>query len=217
MRRRLYFWRRWRSLDVGCLEYLTRLASIYDIDPYELIDGFIEAEKKKIAVCGPLKITLRERAQNYGIFLVTNDSKVVAQLKLENKVWENAIQAKELCSLILKDRKHLRKVPNPPLSIKDLRQGMKNVNIRVTVTSKSEVVNKNSSYDGRALRLCIAIVADPSGSIRLPLWNNQIKRVSVGDKLDIKNASVKRFQGLLQIVPTRKGDQLVIISGHDDL
>ncbi|WP_455368032.1 hypothetical protein [[Eubacterium] cellulosolvens] len=204
-------------MDVGCLEYLTRLASIYDINSYELLDSFVEAEKRKIATCGPLKITRREKAQDYGIFLVTNDSKVVAQLRLENKVWENVNQAKELCSLIVKDHQHFRKIPKRQSSIKDLRQGMKNVNLRVTVTNKSEIVNKNSRYDGKALQLCIAIVADSSGSIRLPLWNNQINTISIGDKIDIKNASVKRFQGLLQIVPARKGDQLTVISDPDTL
>jgi hypothetical protein len=55
------------------------------------------------------------------------------------------------------------------------------------------------------------MVADYSGSIRLPLWNEQINAVSVGDEIDIKNAHITMFQDLLQIVPSRKEGGLIIV------
>jgi replication factor A1 len=40
---------------------------------------------------------------------------------------------------------------------------------------------------------------DQSGTIKLPLWRDQIGMISVGDQLHIQNARVKRFRGELQI------------------
>jgi len=211
LRRRLFYWRRWHSLDVGCLEYLIYIANMHDIDPYELLNSLIESEEKRSTTCGPLKIMLRERSKNHAIFLLTSESKIVAQMRFERTIWENPTQARDLCSLLIEDYRP-RESSKPPSSIKDLRKGMKNVDLRVTVTGKSEIIERDSPHEHSSLRLCIASVADSSGSIRLPLWNDQINAVSIGDQIDIKNASVKTFQGLLQIVPNRREGELIIIS-----
>ncbi len=88
---------------------------------------------------------------------------------------------------------------------------MKNVDLKVKVAEKSEVKRRYSRYNGSPLLLCVATVTDSSGSIRLPLWNDQIESISVGDVIEIKNASVKTFQGQLQITPTKKKGELVIV------
>ncbi len=87
---------------------------------------------------------------------------------------------------------------------------MKNVNLRVKVTEKSEIMLRHSRYNGNSVNLCVATVTDLSGSIRLPLWNEQIDSVSVGDEIDVRNAHVNMFQGMLQIVPNRKRGELII-------
>jgi ssDNA-binding replication factor A large subunit len=87
---------------------------------------------------------------------------------------------------------------------------MKNVDLTVKVTGKSEVTRRYSRYDGSPLQFCLATVSDASGSIRLPLWNDQIDSVSVGDEIELKKAYVKAFQGVLQIVPNRRKGELNI-------
>lgn len=209
-RRKLFYWRRWHSLDVGCVEYLVRVAEIHGVDASDLLDSFIDAEKKKTALCGPLKIMLRARFQDYGVFLVTCESKVIAQLRLESNIWEDPTRVKNLCSLLIQDSQP-RKISKPPSSIIELRKGMKNVHLRVKVTEKSEIMLRHSRYNGNPVNLCVATVTDLSGSIKLPLWNGQIDSVSVGDEIDIRNARVNTFQGLLQIVPSRKIGELIMI------
>ena len=59
------FNRRERARDDGILRYLIYLSIKHDIDPYELLDSCFEAEKKDIVMCGPLRIELRERTEDY--------------------------------------------------------------------------------------------------------------------------------------------------------
>ena len=197
--------------DIGSLGYLIYLSYKHDIDPYELLNSFFKLEEKNTVTCGPLKIVLRKKAKGHAVFLLTSESKVVAQLRLRIELWEDPAKTKRLYSMLID---HAQPFINPvmlPSSIKELRKGMKNVDLRVKVTGKSEETRRYSRYTGILLRLCLATVADASGSIRLPLWNDQIDSVSVGDEVEIKKAYVKAFQGVLQIVLSRKKGELIII------
>jgi len=42
-------------------------------------------------------------------------------------------------------------------------------------------------------------ISDETGSITLPLWNDQIGLVSKGDLIQIENASVRRYKGERQL------------------
>jgi len=205
VRRGLHSW------DAVNLRYLIYLSNKHEIDPYDLLNGFVEAEKKNTVTCGPLKIVLRERAKNHAIFLLTRESKIVAQMGMKSEVWENPSETKRLYSFLLDRSPPFKKPEKPPSSIKELRKGMKNVDLKVKVAEKSEVMLRYSRYNSSPVLLCVATVTDFSGSIRLPLWDDQIDVVSVGDEIEIKNASVKTFQGLLQIIPTRKRGELVVV------
>jgi replication factor A1 len=50
-----------------------------------------------------------------------------------------------------------------------------------------------------------ALVSDETGKIKLCLWNEQIGTVSVGDTVEIENASVSTFKGERQLRIGRKG------------
>jgi hypothetical protein len=199
-----------RSCDAGTLEYLTYLSGKHDVEPYELLNSFFEAEKKNTCTCGPLKITLRARAENHAIFLLKKESEIVAQMRFRSDLWKNPAETRRLYSILVDRIRSFKQLHEPPSSIRELRKGMKNVDLTVKVTGKSEVTRRYSRYDGRPLRFCLGTVSDASGSIRLPLWNDQIDSVSVGDEVEIKSASVKTFRGLLQIVPNRKKGELNI-------
>lgn len=87
----------WRSWDAGTLRYLTYLASKHDIYPYKFLRAFVEAERKGTAVCGPLKITLRRRARDYAIFLLTRESKIVGQIRMSG-TWKGPTRIGSLYS-----------------------------------------------------------------------------------------------------------------------
>jgi replication factor A1 len=53
-------------------------------------------------------------------------------------------------------------------------------------------------------------VADDTGSIRLGLWNGQIKTAHVGDEVEVNNSSVTRFAGELHLKLGRKSTISVI-------
>ncbi len=82
--------------------------------------------------------------------------------------------------------------------IKDLGSRTNHFNIDVKVTEKSTPRMVFSRWSGEVL-LSTATVVDPSGAIKLPLWNEQISTISVGDLLHIENAQLKKFQGEFQI------------------
>ena len=200
-----------QSWDEERLEHLINISHKHDIDPYELLKSFFEAEKRNTASCGSLKIVLRERVDDHAIFLLTREAGIVSQVSMKNMLWENPIKTRSVYSKLVDYTQHSKKVHAPPSSITQLQKGMKKVNLRVKVTEKPETVLRYSRYNGNRVSLCVATVADYSGSIRLPLWNEQINAVSVGDEIDIKNAHITMFQGLLQIVSSRKKDGLIIV------
>ena len=200
-----------RSWDEERLEHLINISHKHDIDPHELLKSFFKAEKRNNARCGSLKIVLRQRTDDHSIFLLTRETEIISQVSIKNILWENPFKTKRVYSKLVDFTQHFIKAHTPPSSIIELQKGMKKVNLRAKVTEKPETVLRHSRYNGNRVSLCVAMVADYSGSIRLPLWNEQINAVSVGDEIDIKNAHITMFRGLLQIVPSRKEDGLIIV------
>ena len=119
-----------QSWDVVNLRYLIYLSSKHGINPHDLLNGFIEAEKKNTVTCGPLKIMLRERTQNHAIFLLTRESNIVAQMRMKREVWENPDKAKSIYSFLLDRSPPIKKSEKPLSSIRELRKGMKNVDLK---------------------------------------------------------------------------------------
>ena len=82
--------------------------------------------------------------------------------------------------------------------IKDLNSETNRFNLEAKVTEKSASRIVFSKWGGEFL-LSTATVMDRSGTIRLPLWNDLVGMVSIGDLLHIENARLKRFRGELQV------------------
>lgn len=72
-----------------------------------------------------------------------------------------------------------------------------------------------SSY-GRQLRVVTAKIKDDSGSIDLSLWNEDIGKIKVGDKVKISNGFVKEFQGENQLTTGKFGKLEVIGKGKEE-
>ena len=91
------------------------------------------------------------------------------------------------------------------MKIKDLRNGMKNVDLEAKVTEKSEAREVLSRFKDEAYKVATAIIADETGTIKLTLWNEQINQVNVNNTVKIENGYVTSFRGENQLNIGRYG------------
>ncbi len=94
------------------------------------------------------------------------------------------------------------------MNISELKPGTGNVNIEAEVTSTDEPREINKY--GRSLRVANIGIKDDSGSITLVLWNEDIDRVKVGDKIKIESGYVNEWQGTPQLTLGRSGKLTVL-------
>lgn len=94
------------------------------------------------------------------------------------------------------------------LKIADLKLRQRNVNIEVEVVDIGEI--REFEKFGRKGRVATAVVKDDTGEIKIPLWNEDIDKVSVGDKVKIENGYVSEFQGEKQLTAGRFGTLTVL-------
>ena len=88
---------------------------------------------------------------------------------------------------------------------------LKSLSKECNKTINLAIFDKNGMVYIERIRVPSIRNANFSVGIRLPLWNEQVDSISVGDEIDVKNACVKMFQGRLQIVPSRKSGELIMI------
>ena len=92
--------------------------------------------------------------------------------------------------------------------LKDLKIREGKVDVVVEVVDKSEV--REFEKFGKAGRVWNAKVKDDSGEMTLTLWNEDIDKINVGDKIHIKNGYVGEWQGESQLSAGRFGEIEVI-------
>jgi len=97
------------------------------------------------------------------------------------------------------------------MEIKDLRPNKGNVDL------VAEVVTKDSprSFEkfGKSGRVCNAVLKDPSGQVTLTLWNDDIEKVNIGDKVHLQNGWCSEYQGKIQLSTGKFGK--IDIMGSD--
>jgi replication factor A1 len=85
------------------------------------------------------------------------------------------------------------------LKIKELKNGMKGVDVVANVVEKSSPREVRSRYKDETYRVADAIINDGTGTIKLTLWNEQVDQVNVNDTVKIENGYVTSFQGEMQL------------------
>jgi len=85
------------------------------------------------------------------------------------------------------------------LNIKDLRNGMKRVDVEAKVVEKGDPREVMSRFKDETYKVADAVVADETGSIKLTLWNEQIDQVNVNDTIKVENGYVTSFKGEIQL------------------
>ena len=84
-----------------------------------------------------------------------------------------------------------------PMNISELKPRQGKVDIEAEVVDKGEVRTFNKpNFSGK---VCNATIKDDSGKVSLTLWNDEIDKIKVGDKIKISNGYVSEFQGEMQL------------------
>ena len=181
-------------------DQLAVLAAQHSIYPNELFEALIQAKELGKAVVEDIMVEYRGSVNNQAIFLITKDSKVVAQFRVsEETLLQNGISFDNWMETS-KVRKEIAKQNPAPshLKIEDLRVGMKKINIVAEVLETSEPSKVHTQFRDNAL-VSNAEIGDETGKVLLCLWDQQVNAVSVGDSIEVKNAHVATFKGEKQL------------------
>jgi len=188
------------------LEYLAIIAAKHDVDASELLNCIWEAWDQKESRCRELTIKCRERTKDSAIFLFTAGREVVAQFPIPTEVLQRKNELEGYMDII-----HLKPLSgeDADFKIKDLKAGMKKVNLRAKVLEIPEPNRVYTRY-GTEAYVSNALISDETGSIRMNLWNQQISMVSKGDLIKIENGTVARFRGERQLRIGKHGRIMVV-------
>jgi ssDNA-binding replication factor A large subunit len=99
---------------------------------------------------------------------------------------------------------------NTVSAISTLRLGLKGVSFKARIVKKDEV-RAVTSRDGNPFLVCDVTLSDGTGEIPLGVWNGQIGTVSLGDLIEVHNASVRSYRGQLQLSLGRKTGLLTVL------
>ena len=181
-------------------EYLAFLSAKYEVDPDTFFCALLSAGENQKSRCGNLSIECRGKVRDKIIFLITENSQVVAQLSVSQSFLSkegNPIRTFMETEMV---RKHKAKKIRSPASysIQDLRAGMKHVNLKAKVLEVTQPKQVFTRY-GNYASLAKALIEDGTGRIKLCLWNDQIDTVVAGARVQIENARTSTFKGERQL------------------
>lgn len=94
------------------------------------------------------------------------------------------------------------------MAIKDLEARQGNVDLIMEIVEKSEP--REFEKFGNTGRVCNCKGKDETGTITMTLWNDDIDKVTVGNKVHITNGWVSEWQGELQLSTGKFGKLEVV-------
>jgi hypothetical protein len=187
-------------------EYLACLSARYEVDPDALFYALLSAGENRKSRCGNLSIECRGKTKGKIIFLITEDSGVIAQFPVSEEFLSR--QGNPIRNFMETDRvrKYIAKKNRSAASrsIRDLRAGMSHVSLKAKVLEVTQPKHVVTRY-GNLASLAKALIADETGKIKLCLWNKQIDSVAAGDTIQIENARTSTFRGEKQLSLGKKG------------
>jgi hypothetical protein len=188
-------------------EYLAVLSAKHSVDPDRLFQTLVSTKEKQKNMCGSLSIECRGRIGDRRIFLMKYDSKVVAQIQLEEVFLSEKINPISKFKDSERIRRYLAKKNACVFelsAISDLRVGMRRISLTARVMEVCEPRSIVTRFGNPGV-LADALIEDSSGTVKLVLWGEQIGSVSVGDTVRIVNARVLSFRGEKQVQIGRSG------------
>jgi replication factor A1 len=94
------------------------------------------------------------------------------------------------------------------MKVKDIKNRQRKIEVELTIKEFGDV--RAFSKFGTSGRVITALGFDDTGKICITLWNDDIDRVKIGDKIKITNGYASEFQGILQITAGKFGTLDVI-------
>jgi replication factor A1 len=196
-------------------EHLASLSVQYGVYPAELFQALLTAKENGKATCQDLTVEYRGNVEDESIFLIKQNGNALVQFR----VTEETLQQKNIPFDNWMDSDKIRKQiakqnPSEPVTtyIRDLRHGMKKVNVDALVLETPQPKQVHTQF-GNSVMMANAYIEDESGKIKLCLWDQQVNCVAEGDTIQIKNASVATFKGEKQLRLGKNGTLTVIKSG----
>lgn len=199
----------YRSLaDYKLLEYLVLVSTKYGVDSEEFFNCLVEAWENQRSTCKSLEVECRKITRENVVFLITNNSEVIAQFPIPKRILKDSTPLKGV-KLTVSRKTALMKAKKRSWRIKDLKPGMKQVDLEAKIL---EIPKPKSVFTkfGDVAFVSTAKIQDETGVIHLPLWNKQISEFSLGDHIRVQNANVVKFRGEFQLRISRSGQLNVI-------
>ena len=192
-------------------DQLAFIATQHEIYPTELFQALIDAKEQGKVVVSDLMVEYRGNVTNQAIFLITKDSKVIAQFRVPDETLARTDVSFDNSMDSSKVRKEIaRQNPAPShLKIENLRVGMKKINVTAEVLQTAEPSKVHTQFRDNAV-VSNASIGDETGKILLCLWDQQIDSVHTGDYIEIKNAHVAMFKGEKQLRLGKNGTITVL-------
>jgi Single-stranded DNA binding protein Ssb-like, OB fold len=192
-------------------EHLALLSVKYGVYPNEVFQALVIAKKTETSKCGNLTVEYRGKMKGETIFLITKDNSVVAQFRVEEEFLLRKDNPFESWMSTDKIKKKLAKQNTDSIysQIKDLRQGMKHVNLKAQVQEIPKPAQVHTQF-GNTVMVVNAMVGDESGKVKLCLWEAQIGQINVGDTIELKNGQVCVFRGEKQLRLGKNGSLTVL-------
>ncbi len=181
-------------------EYLAFLCAKYEVDPESFFQALVSASKNRVSTCNGLSIKRRCTQNENVVLLITNESKVVAQFPIATEfLFQQKNSIKDIAQTVAFNRSIVRNDPGPRWKqIKDLKIGMKSVDLKAEVLEIAQPKFVVTRFGNHA-SVANALISDETGKVKMCLWNEQIKTISEGDKIQIENATISAFRGEKQV------------------
>ncbi len=194
-------------------EHLALLSVKYSVYPNEVFQALVLSRRNERSVCGNLTIEYRGKMKGENIFLITKDNAVVAQFRVEEEFLLRKDNPFESWMNTDKIKKKLARQNTESVYtlIKDLRSGMKRVNLQAEVLEIPKPAQVHTQF-GNTVMVVNAVVGDETGKIKLCLWEAQIGSVNIGDSIELKNGQVCVFRGEKQLRLGKNGSLIVLKS-----
>lgn len=97
------------------------------------------------------------------------------------------------------------------MEIKDLQANQGKVDLVVEVVNKDEP--RTFEKFGKSGMVCNAKVKDASGEVTMTLWNEDVSKVNVGDKIHVQNGWCSEYKGEKQVSAGKFGQIEVVEAG----
>jgi hypothetical protein len=194
--------------DYSSLDYIGLISVKYGLDATAFFRSLVEAWQGEESTYKNLAIECRMKTRDNAVFLITEGFQVVAQFPLTKHVLADTNPLTEFAYI----QKTIKKTDNERIEhsqIKNLKVGMKLIKLEAKVM---EISKPNTVYsrEGKLNLVANAKITDKTGIINLPLWNQQIQTIAVGDIIQVENASIVVFRGERQLRLRRTGKMSVI-------